>query len=257
MKILIQTYRWIFCRRFFYSLNLQIFDLCLRGIGILNYEGYQVSGEAWFLNSYLKERKIKTIIDVGANIDPYGIDVPEIEVFALEPNKKTYQELCKRTQTYKNIHTFPIGLSDKSGEAVLFDISKKGTALATLEKRSLEKLYGFKPIPSKIRLTTLDNFVFEHKIKHIDLLKIDTEGNEFKVLQGAKKTLSQGKIEIILFEFNETNVYGRVFMRDFYELLEGFIFYRLLPDGLGPLGKYRPTTHELFAFQNIVAIKDK
>ncbi len=257
MNILILIYRKIFCKKLFYTLNLRIFNLTLRGIGILNYEGYQASGESWFLNTYLKHKNIKTIVDVGANSDPYGIEITGVRVFALEPNPYTFRKLQRNTKKYSHIHCFPLGLSDKSGKALLYDLSKKGTGLATLQKGTLEKSYGLKSTSTQIALSTLDEFVKNNNIKNIDLLKIDTEGSEYKVLLGAKRTLEKGKVKIVLFEFNEMNAYGRVFLRDFYNILKNFTFYRLLPDGLVPLGKYRPITHELFAFQNIVAVNNQ
>jgi len=39
------------------------------------------------------------------------------------------------------------------------------------------------------------------------------------------------------------------------EILDKFNFYRLLPNSLLPLNNYRAITYELFAFQNIIAIK--
>jgi len=50
------------------------------------------------------------------------------------------------------------------------------------------------------------------------------------------------------------NVFSRVFMHDFFELMKGYRFYRLLPHGLLPLKRYIPLT-EIFAYQNIVAKK--
>jgi FkbM family methyltransferase len=255
MKILIWMYRTIFCRKFFYSFNLRVFNLSLRGIGILNYEGYAASGEAWFLHSFLKDKNVKIIIDVGANIHPYGMELPSVQVFALEPNKKSFTQLRKNTKNHGNIRCFPIGLSNKKGKATLYDISNDGSELATLSKGNLKKLWDVKLTESQITLTTLDEFVEKQKIHSIDLLKIDTEGNEYNVLLGAKKTLSKKKIKMILFEINQMNAYNRVFLRDFMELLKGFAFYRLLPDGIVSLEPYLPITHELFAFQNIVAIR--
>lgn len=257
MKLLIWLWRFVFSRTFFYKFNLRVFDLCLRGIGVLNYEGYKVSGEQWFLDTFLRDKDIKTIIDVGANTDPYGLEKPDVKVYALEPHPGTFKKLIENTKDYKNIFCFPLGLSDKPGKAILYDMTKEGTALATLQKDMLEKQYRQKLVKSQIVLTTLDEFARKQKINRIDLLKIDTEGNEYKVLQGAKKTLANKEVRYILFEFNEMNAYGRVFFRDFCEFLEGYSLYRLLPDGLADLGKYRPITHELFAFQNIVAIRNQ
>jgi len=47
---------------------------------------------------------------------------------------------------------------------------------------------------------TLDSFVKKKKIKSIDLLKIDIEGSEYSMLQGAKDTLKKNKIKTILIE---------------------------------------------------------
>ena len=64
----------------------------------------------------------------------------------------------------------------------------------------------------------------------------------------------------IQFEFNEMNIESRVFMKDFFNILPEYDFFRLLPDGYIPLGNintYRnPLTLELFAMQNIVAIQN-
>ena len=91
------------------------------------------------------------------------------------------------------------------------------------------------------------------KIKEVKFLKIDTEGNELNVLLGAKRLLKENRIETIQFEFNEMNVMSRVFFRDFLELMPDHTFYRLLPAGLLPIGKYSPLTNEIFAYQNVIA----
>jgi hypothetical protein len=52
------------------------------------------------------------------------------------------------------------------------------------------------------------------------------------------------------------NVVNRVFLRDFYDELGGYSLYRMVVDGLAPLGPYRARTHELFFGHNILAIRD-
>jgi len=72
---------------------------------------------------------------------------------------------------------------------------------------------------------------------------------------GAIELIKNNKIDVIHFEFNEMNVYSRVFFRDFHELLVNYNFYRMLPDGLVFLGDYNPIYQEIFAYQNIVVIR--
>jgi len=256
MQTLVSIYRKLFARPLFYALNLKLFNLVLRGVGVLNFGGYEVTGENWLQRYLLEQGKIKTIVDVGASFDPYGLDFPATtKVYALEPHHKTFKKLLKNSQNYKNIKCFQIGLSDKKGSAKLYDMSPEASSIASLNKENITRLPGTKLTEYVVKLSTLDEFVKEQKTGFIDLLKIDTEGTEFKVLLGAKNTLAKKQIGMIVFEFNEMNVYSRVFMKDFYDLLTDFTFYRLMPNGLLPLGEYSPIKYELFGFQNIVAIQ--
>ena len=60
----------------------------------------------------------------------------------------------------------------------------------------------------------------EKKIDDIDFIKIDVEGHELAVLQGAVNMINQNRIKVIQFEFNVANILSRVFLKDFYDLLE-------------------------------------
>jgi hypothetical protein len=108
-----------------------------------------------------------------------------------------------------------------------------------------------------ISLTTIDDFVARNNIQRIALLKIDTEGNELNVLKGAVDTIRRKLADVIQIEFNEMNVISRTFFRDIEGTLPNYDFYRLLPDGLQALGPYNTTEFEIFAFQNIVAIRQE
>ncbi len=51
------------------------------------------------------------------------------------------------------------------------------------------------------------------------------------------------------------NLESRSFMNDFREVLFNYNLYRILPGGLLPLKDSRPLLNEIFAYQNIVAIR--
>src|SRR5207244_3538332 len=145
-----------------------------------------------------------------------------------------------------------LGLSDTEGSAIIYDYDQPdGSEHASLFSDVFADIYRVEKIKeTRIPLTTMDHFCCAEQISGIDFLKIDTEGNELKVLKGSQSLIQNNAIRAIQFEFNEMNVISRVFLRDFYDLLQGFTFYRLLPDGLLPLGRYSPR-NEIFAFQNI------
>lgn len=266
--MLLKFYRFIFCRPFFYAFNLHLYKLSLRGIGVLNSEGPEITGEKNFLEQLWLTSKIKTIVDVGANTEAYGADLfPRAMIYAFEPHPNTFALLKENTQKngHKNVRLINAGLSSKKGKMELWDFADDAelketqptSTLASFDKSVIEKLHGQKAQAVEVKVDTLDAFAKRNKISYIDLLKIDTEGHEFHVLLGAKELLSRNKVGIVQFEFNEMNAFGDSKMKDFYELLPSHEFYRLMPNGLYPLGKYRPLTHEIFGFQNIVAVPKK
>jgi polynucleotide 5'-kinase involved in rRNA processing len=97
----------------------------------------------------------------------------------------------------------------------------------------------------EVEIVTIDEVIEKEKIVRIDFLKIDTEGHELAVLEGASNALKAGIIRCIQFEFNEMNVVSRTFFKDFKNILKDF-------NGMLPLGD-QPVITEIFAFQNIVA----
>jgi len=120
----------------------------------------------------------------------------------------------------------------------------------------LKDLHRAKTIKeTNIPLITLDAYCCAASIPGIDFLKIDTEGNDLKVLKGSQAMIRKNAIRVIQFEFNQTNVFSHVFLKDFYDILRGYSFYRLLPHALLPLGSYS-FRNEIFAFQNILALND-
>lgn len=56
-----------------------------------------------------------------------------------------------------------------------------------------------------VRVVTVDSFMKEHKIDQVEHLKIDTEGWDPLVLQGAEQTLSEGRVRLLEFEYHGIN----------------------------------------------------
>lgn len=265
---LISLYRFLFARPSLYALNLHLYKLALRGLGVLNAEGPVVTGETWLQSQFAQHLRPKTIIDVGANLDVYGAEVfPEAKIYACEPHPVTFSRLEKiHSEDVKNGHItlLNIALSDTAAKMSLYDFADDAelkhtqptSALASLSKEVIEGLHKQKAKSYKVEVKTIDQVIKEHKLREVDILKIDTEGHEHHVLLGAKQALQRQRIKVIQFEFNEMNVTTRSFLSDFMQLLPDYMFYRLLPRGVVALGPYRPLTHELFGFQNIICVRN-
>jgi FkbM family methyltransferase len=260
IKYISIIYRKLFVGIKFYKFNRLLFDLSVRGLGILNFENDKVSGEEFFFRKFLAGQKNPVVIDVGANEGDYSVKLmdycPDAIIYACEPHPKTF-ELLKAKAAKHNFRAFNLGFSDSGGTMKLFDrVSEAGgTQHASLYQEVIEAIHQTEAIAFDVHISTIDQFVAEHGISRIHLLKIDTEGNELKVLRGANQTLACNMVDIVQIEFNEMNAVSRVFFRDFYALLHNYDCYRLLPDGLIPIQVYNPLHCELFAFQNYLFLR--
>jgi hypothetical protein len=132
-----------------------------------------------------------------------------------------------------------------------------GSAHATLHAQVIEGIHHGSAGGFEVEVSTVDDFMKANGITHLSLLKVDAEGHELAILRGAQHAIAAEAVDVIQFEFNEMNVMSRVFFKDFYDVLPGFSFYRMVVDGLAPLGAYAARTHEIFILQNVIAIRDK
>lgn len=145
----------------------------------------------------------KVLFDIGANIGYYSllgssICHKKIEVFAFEPMPSIFDFLNKNCDAngFDNIRCFQLALSDAEGEATFYGVvNPKFENLPQLTgDGGLSKEHSGKisKIQFKVNTIGLDDFVATHlSDKKIDLIKLDTEANEHRVLSAAHKVLSE------------------------------------------------------------------
>ncbi len=260
-RIIAASYRAIFARPSCYLFNKLLFDLSLRGLGLLNYENDLVSGESYFLREILKRYDKPLVLDVGANRGTYARKImqhaPGALLYAFEPHPATFRVLQQAGLQY-GFEAINCGMGAETGTLTLYDRQPddEGTEHATLYREVIEDIHQSSASALDVEIGTIDRFMADRGIDHITLLKIDTEGHEYQALLGARRALAEDRIDLIQIEFNEMNVVSHVFFRDFMQLLgDAFDVYRLLPNALLPLSTYRPRLCELFAFQNLLFVR--
>jgi len=246
------------------TINVNLYLHGLIQIGALNSFDSKINGEDLFIENtladLLKADAKPVFFDVGANIGDFSLELrkrfPQAEIHSFEPVKTTYN-LLEQAAAGKQIQLHNIGFSNSMGKGELFNtVSKDNNTIASAYKDVFHEIFKMDEELGVIEfeMDTIDNFCLSNGIKEIDFLKLDVEGHEFSVLQGAVNMLSNNHIKIIQFEFNSHNVHSRVFLRDFYLLLAGFDFYRIFRNGIIKLGPYSHL-NEIFTLQNIVAIR--
>lgn len=260
LETLFRYYRYVFVRKRFFRFNRLLYVLGSRGIGIRNFENDYLSGEAHFIRTIARKSPL-LVFDIGANTGDYSNHIfqenPDATIYALEPHPDNFRKLLAG-KTNAGLTAINSAAGAEPGHFSLYDYDQpEGSQHASLYREVIEDLHAASARELTVEVTTIDSLVQEKSVERIDLLKMDVEGNEYQVLLGARKTLAKGIIGVIHFEFNEMNVISRTFFKDFVDLLEGYTFFRMLPDGLIPLGQYSAANHEIFSYQNIIAIHER
>lgn len=238
------------------------YDFALRCSGIAITFGGQhglTSAEEKFLERNARLFQSGHLFDVGANNGAYSRFLrriaPAAAITAFEPHPTTFATLCRNVSNSQNITTENFAVSDTSGSLTLFDFRQSdGSTQASLSEDAVA-LYSSDLIEHSVRSMTIDEYMLVHGIENLALLKIDTEGHDLAVLQGAKRALAARKIAIIQFEFIPANIATGVTMHRFFEALQGYKIGRLCMNGtVRPFTKYDVKRCEIFITHNLIAV---
>ena len=150
--------------------------------------------------------KPSTYIDIGANIGYWTfarnhILNDNIKFYCFEPSHLNFMYLQKNLDKFENIKIVNCGLSNKSETKTLSfpHWEREGRETNT----GLLSLYGNTNINSEnVKLITLDSYFKNQDIQGNIYIKIDTEGHEFRVLEGSQQFLSQNLDIILQLELN-------------------------------------------------------
>ena len=162
------------------------------------------------------------IFDVGANqgqsIERFLKIFPNCEIHSFEPINEEFQNIKEKYQANKKIKINNFALGDVSETKILHIAKRTGVSsffkinLNTkwLRERSRQYNVEEKNFQNKTQTTTIktiDDYVYENKIDRINILKIDTQGYEVKVLAGARKTIESDILDSIETEIMFDDVY--------------------------------------------------
>jgi FkbM family methyltransferase len=264
-SVIARTLRFVWGRKILQGLFLRMHRIALLGMNFGGGADFRTSGELWVLHfiamHFLSAGTRPIVFDVGANRGEYTVAMVEVfervgvsfQVHSFEPARETFSLLRTAVAGNRAVYAHNSALGKEPGKLLLYtDVPTSG--MASVHKRHTFFARGSKPVSEEIVVTTLDAFCLDNALARVDFIKLDVEGNELAVLEGAKRMLSAGNIGFIQFEFGGTDVDSRVFFRDFYELLSPtHVLYRVLRDGLCEVKEYREAD-EIFVTTNYFAI---
>jgi FkbM family methyltransferase len=149
---------------------------------------------------------VRTFFDVGAHEGQTSAlalsSFAEARVFAFEPHPVTFSKLLQRLAVEPRVGTHNLAISNAKGAARFFEYSSS-TLNSLIPDAQYPVRKGVAARTIDVQCTTLDEFCSQHGVQSIDVLKIDTEGWELVVLQGAQQLLSTERIRFVYAEFND------------------------------------------------------
>ncbi len=161
----------------------------------------------------LQECKILTVIDVGANVGQFGLDVRrhgfEGQIVSYEPVEETFNLLTQMIKQSQPWRAFQLGLGAAESERAINISGNAGLSSSLLEMGSLHiENFPDSATVSKqnIVISTIDNQLETLGIPPEEImLKLDVQGYEAEVLKGAAQSLS--KIPLCYLEVSITPLY--------------------------------------------------
>jgi FkbM family methyltransferase len=147
------------------------------------------------------------VVDIGANLGSYIVPLakqhPHLQFEAFETQRIVYYQLCANTflNRLSNVYAHNVGLSNEQRitSYVLPNYAEEtniGAFSIDFDTRLKEYEVKSEGITERMIIIPLDSMQYEK----VRLIKIDVEGHELQVLQGAEHTLRENNYPPIIFE---------------------------------------------------------
>lgn len=149
---------------------------------------------------------VETFFDVGANVGDTALAAFErfsgVHVHSFEPHPATFAKLRQRIGNARRFSGENVALGLAVGNVDMFEYDMS-VLNSLVPNAPFSVRFGLEGRRMQVRCTTLSTYCRENGIDRIDVLKIDTEGHDLVVLQGAEEMLAKGAIRFVYVEFND------------------------------------------------------
>ncbi len=155
------------------------------------------------LRGFVDLQSVRGVVDVGANVGQsahlFHRLFPAAHIISIEPVSAVFAQLLEATRTLPRVRCInaAIGESERDVQINTFETTQLSSIECAVDSTGVEM----------VRMETLSAIVRRVGLKQIDLLKIDVEGYELQVVEGARELLESGSVPLILAEagVNDSN----------------------------------------------------
>jgi FkbM family methyltransferase len=158
---------------------------------------------------WLRDLDINTVLDIGANTGQFAAFVREIlpqsDIYAFEPLTDCFRALEERMLPLGRFRAFRCALGEKDGEAEMHrsEFSPSSSLLAMRRLHAELFPLSAKTWCERVPVRTLDGLVANLELREGILIKMDVQGYEDRVIQGAKETVHRAKAMIVEASFQK------------------------------------------------------
>ena len=257
LSVLVGIYASIFSKGILSKVNNAILHAALRARGYNNYRNNNESGESFFIENILSPTSPKLCIDIGANVGNYTVellDKTSAKVVSFEPLPNAFEALRDKTQKYFDrvvVENKGVGSRD---ELLTIHYNPNELTHASFSEDVKKVSYVTNELEATVPVVTLDSYCLENQIFEIDFVKIDTEGFESEVFEGAKQVFHDIKPKFIQIEFNWHQMFRNTSLNFFAEQLPDYDVYQLVPNGWIKRDPKHPLTN-IYEFSNFVFVR--
>jgi FkbM family methyltransferase len=179
--------------------------------------------------------KIHSVVHVGAHDGTFALSLkeafPDLMFHLIEPVPSTFQKLLANVASQPNMKCLNLAAGEKEEILEMFvDDFSPASSLLPYESRAIQEFpFLGKGHAIKVQIMPLDQILQSCGAEKVDMLIMDVQGYEDKVLQGAQRTLKS--CDVIMSELSLQDLYrGSSTFDSVYQALvrEGFRLKHLL-----------------------------
>ncbi len=156
----------------------------------------------------LGSKEQPVVFDVGSNIGQTVLELrthfTDPAIHSFEPSPSTFDRLKQRTLGIPNLHLNNVAMGATAGRRVL--IESAISQMSSILEPSTE-CWGEVVANTAVDVETLDHYCSQNKITEIDVLKIDTQGFDYAVLQGGAEMLKNRRVRLLYIELIFSDMY--------------------------------------------------